>query len=63
MANEIQSQMAFLVYILNSFGKLILTICSSGKLVERRKGKQVQSEPEHQGQVVGGGGGHHEDVS
>ena len=30
---------------------------------ERPKGKQVQSEPEHQGQVVGGGIGHHEDVS
>ena len=30
---------------------------------ERPKGKQVQSEPEHQGQVVGGGIGHREDVS
>lgn len=30
---------------------------------ERPKRKQVQSEPEHQGQVVGGGIGHHEDVS
>ena len=32
------------------------------KLRERPKGKQVQSEPDHQGQVVGGGIGHHEDV-
>ena len=33
-----------------------------GKLRERPKGKQVQSEPDHQGQVVGGGIRHHEDV-
>jgi hypothetical protein len=37
--------------------------CRQIKQRERPKGKQVQSEPEHQGQVVGGGIGHHEDVS
>ena len=38
------------------------TLSRPPKLRERPKGKQVQSEPDRQGQVVGGGIGHHEDV-